>query len=60
LEQHLSKANSHSASQAILRRLWNPKYHYRVHESQPVPRHCKTFRKELIFYDEDVIGMLFV
>jgi hypothetical protein len=33
-----SEANSHSASQEILRFIRNPKIHYRVHKSSPRPR----------------------
>jgi hypothetical protein len=30
------EADSHSASQEIIRPLQNPKVHYRVHKSQPL------------------------
>jgi len=34
MEQNPScETNSHSASQEILHSLWNPKFHYRVHNS---------------------------
>jgi hypothetical protein len=36
MEQRPSwEANSFSASQEILRILWNPKVHYRIHNSPP-------------------------
>jgi len=36
MEQSPWKASSHSASQEIIRRFWNPKVHHRVRNSPPL------------------------
>jgi hypothetical protein len=43
--------DSRSASQQIFH-LWNPKVHYRVHNSPPNPRLCVTLRNMQVFHDE--------
>jgi hypothetical protein len=47
---------SHSTSQEILSLLWNPKFHYHIHDSLPIPRGCATFRNKLILYGEDLVS----
>jgi len=51
-QSHSAGDNSHSANQEISRFSWNPKVHYRVHNSMPIPRSL-TFCNKLEFYGED-------
>jgi hypothetical protein len=48
------EANSHSASQKILRSLWNPKFHYRAQKAHLRTR--VTYRNLIFFYCEGFLA----
>jgi hypothetical protein len=50
------EADSHLASQEILYILWNPKFHYRVHNSPPSARPCITFHNQLSLCGGDLLA----